>query len=338
MTPEQRLLLEPLNTDGMLDHIYKFDTARRFGLMKENQKRSFHPSRPLYNKTLLHALWRIYTENFAFNSLVGFNALGFETLLADPHTPLDRIPLNTEFCIEEWFDRPYERLNEEERGEIASIVSSQIFNEYEQLVFSDIRENIGIEVEWDVSASPGECLREKYEGLYLKMVEVTNQMQAKLGKEDGEFCVLMWEDHKYIFFSWTAGFAPTPSEGFASYLPFDYLGVINNRWRAYSGYNFPKDEMIIAYRGEESDDAGIVYRSHTPFEMEKDLVITGIPSIDKALNERGYRRGEFISIMEGINGRTDNVIRTNLCQSKVLKPNVKDYYARIKFRNWERLQ
>jgi len=235
------------------------ESLDRTRFLMENQLNSCTPDWDSYDSAIFRAIRKIYGESFLFRVLTGFELLS-------PSDPVENTPLKTE-CFMNWqnfFEKPKTELTEDEKLEVELVFAHGLELEFEKMVLEDIRGNIGVELTFDMATAPGDTLKEKYESLYLKILEVSNIISEKTGSPLEDYWLVMHREWDHIFFSRRAGFAPSPSDTFCSQLTFTYSGPLNNRWRVYCGHNTPEDEILVGCRG------GIVYGSHTPFTSKSD--------------------------------------------------------------------
>jgi hypothetical protein len=109
----------------------------------------------------------------------------------------------------------------------------------------------------------GETIKEKYESLYVKIVEVSNVIHRKTLRGGANFIVTSPEVAS-IFETATAGFAPAPSETFTSSLGIQYVGTVNNRYRIYKDPLFPTSQLLMGYKGDSYMDSGYFYCPYVP--------------------------------------------------------------------------
>jgi len=122
--------------------------------------------------------------------------------------------------------------NLDAEAELTAVLAQEINLEIDREVITDLRNNAGTVSAWDYNTALGETIKEKYESLYVKIVEVSNVIHRKTLRGGANFIVTSPEVAS-IFETATAGFAPAPSETFTSSLGIQYVGTVNNRYRIY---------------------------------------------------------------------------------------------------------
>lgn len=153
--------------------------------------------------------------------------------------------------------------NLDAEAELTAVLAQEINLEIDREVLTDLRNNAGTVSVWDFNTSLGDTIKEKYESLYVKIVEVSNVVHRKTLRGGANWLVTSPEVAS-IFETATAGFAPAPSETFTSSLGIQYVGTVNNRWRLYKDPLFPQGQILMGYRGDSYMDSGYFYCPYVP--------------------------------------------------------------------------
>jgi hypothetical protein len=153
--------------------------------------------------------------------------------------------------------------NLDAEAELTAVLAQEINLEIDREVLTDLRNNAGTVAAWDFNTALGETIKEKYESLYVKVVEVSNVIHRKTLRGGANWLVTSPEVAS-IFETATAGFAPAPSETFTSSLGIQYVGTVNNRWRLYKDPLFPSNQILMGYKGDSYMDSGYFYCPYVP--------------------------------------------------------------------------
>jgi len=153
--------------------------------------------------------------------------------------------------------------NLDAEAELTAVLAQEINLEIDREVLTDLRNNAGTVTAWDFNTALGETIKEKYESLYVKVVEVSNVVHRKTLRGGANWLVTSPEVAS-IFETATAGFAPAPSETFTSSLGIQYVGTVNNRWRLYKDPLFPSNQILMGYKGDSYMDSGYFYCPYVP--------------------------------------------------------------------------
>lgn len=148
-------------------------------------------------------------------------------------------------------------------AELTAVLAQEINLEIDREVLTDLRNNAGTIAVWDFNTALGDTVKEKYESLYIKVVEVSNVVHRKTLRGGCNWLVTSPEVAS-VFETATAGFAPAPSETFTSSLGIQYVGTINNRWRLYKDPLFPQGQILLGYKGDSYMDSGYFYCPYVP--------------------------------------------------------------------------
>jgi hypothetical protein len=153
--------------------------------------------------------------------------------------------------------------NLDAEAELTAVLAQEINLEIDREVLTDLRNNSGTVAAWDFNTALGETIKEKYESLYVKVVEISNVIHRKTLRGGANWMVTSPEVAS-IFETATAGFAPAPSETFTSSLGIQYVGTVNNRWRLYKDPLFPSNQILMGYKGDSYMDSGYFYCPYVP--------------------------------------------------------------------------
>jgi len=153
--------------------------------------------------------------------------------------------------------------NLDAEAELTSVLAQEINLEIDREVIGDLRNNAGTVTAWDFNTALGDTIKEKYESLYVKVVEVSNVIHRKTLRGGANFIVTSPEVAS-VFETATAGFAPAPSETFTSSIGIQYVGTVNNRWRLYKDPLFPTGQLLMGYKGDSYMDSGYFYCPYVP--------------------------------------------------------------------------
>jgi len=153
--------------------------------------------------------------------------------------------------------------NLDAEAELTAVLAQEINLEIDREVLTDLRNNAGTVSAWDFNTALGDTIKEKYESLYIKVVEVSNVVHRKTLRGGCNWLVTSPEVAS-IFETATAGFAPAPSETFTSSLGIQYVGSVNNRWKLYKDPLFPSGQILMGYKGDSYMDSGYFYCPYVP--------------------------------------------------------------------------
>jgi hypothetical protein len=153
--------------------------------------------------------------------------------------------------------------NLDAEAELTAVLAQEINLEIDREILTDLRNNAGTVSSWDFNTALGDTIKEKYESLYVKVVEISNVVHRKTLRGGCNWIVTSPEVAS-MFETATAGFAPAPSETFTSSLGIQYVGTVNARWRLYKDPLFPTGQMLLGYKGDSYMDSGYFYCPYVP--------------------------------------------------------------------------
>lgn len=153
--------------------------------------------------------------------------------------------------------------NIDAEAELTQILAKEINLEIDREIITDLRRNAGTVATWDFATALGDTIKEKYESLYIKVVEISNIIHRKTLRGGANWIVTSPEVAS-IFETSTAGFAPAPSNNFESSLGIQYIGTVNMRWKIYKDPLYPRGSILMGYRGDSYMDSGYFYCPYVP--------------------------------------------------------------------------
>ena len=153
--------------------------------------------------------------------------------------------------------------NLDAEAELTAVLAQEINLEIDREVLTDLRNNAGTVAAWDFNTALGDTIKEKYESLFIKIVEVSNIIHRKTLRGGANWIVTSPEVAS-IFETATAGFAPGPGDGFTTSLGVQYVGTVNARWKVYKDPLFPTNQILLGYKGDSYMDSGYFYCPYVP--------------------------------------------------------------------------
>lgn len=153
--------------------------------------------------------------------------------------------------------------NLDAEAEITAVLAQEINLEIDREILGDLRRNAGTISAWDFNTALGTNIKEKYEALYVKLVEVTNVVHRKTLRGGANWIVTSPEVAS-ILETATAGFAPTVSETFTSSAGIQYVGAVSKKWALYKDPLFPAGQLLMGYKGTSYMDSGFFFCPYVP--------------------------------------------------------------------------
>lgn len=112
---------------------------------------------------------------------------------------------------------------------------------FKRAVVERVRENAGTRAAWSWASALGDTVMEKFESIFVKLIELTNVLEAK-GAE-GELWLLTGTQMGEVL-KCSASFSgdSTPPRDALGIL---YHGMINKRWRLWIDSKAPSNQMLL---------------------------------------------------------------------------------------------
>lgn len=147
--------------------------------------------------------------------------------------------------------------------ELTSVLGQEISLETDREILGDLLNNAGTVSAWDFATAAGDTIKEKYESLFVKLVEISNVVHRKTLRGGCNWIVTSPEVAS-IFETATAGFAPAPSDGFTGGLGIQYVGSISSKWKLYKDPLFKTNQILMGYKGDSYMDSGYFFCPYVP--------------------------------------------------------------------------
>ena len=153
-------------------------------------------------------------------------------------------------------------------------LGTTISNEITREIVTDLRLNAGTVGKFDLGGLPNETIKERYEALCVKVVEVSTVIHRKTLHGGVNWIYTSPEIAGIFTAASTRCFVPP---GYVPDTDSDriyYEGTVNNRWGLYVDTLFPKNEILLGYRGDSYMDAGYYYCPYIPLVTTKPRALT----------------------------------------------------------------
>jgi len=143
-------------------------------------------------------------------------------------------------------------------AEVGLAIANQITRE----VVTDLKNNAGTyaKFSWE-EISEDKTLKERYEQLYVNMVQVSSVVHRKTLRGGANWIYTSPKISDIFLSACTRCFCPPPvydEDGIY------YEGTVNNRWKHFRDTLFPENEMLIGYRGDSFLDSGYQFCPYVP--------------------------------------------------------------------------
>lgn len=149
---------------------------------------------------------------------------------------------------------------------LTSVLAQEISLELDREIINDLVNGAGTVVNWNFATALGDTLKERYESLYVKIVETSNLIMKKTLRGQANWIVASPEVCS-IFEVATAGFAPSQATEFESALGIQYVGMVSNRWKLYKDPLFPTNKVLLGFKGDSILDGGYYFCPYIPLQM-----------------------------------------------------------------------
>lgn len=133
-------------------------------------------------------------------------------------------------------------------------LADDIRNDITREIITDLRNNVGTVAAWDANVALGKTIKERYEDLYIKIVEVSSVIHRKTLRGGANWIVAGKEISGLLQSSSSAPFHETKH--------LSYWGTMCNRWRTYFDPDLAPNEILLGYMGDSGMDSGYFYNPY----------------------------------------------------------------------------
>lgn len=198
--------------------------------------------------------------NFAFTAIgtPEVLAIGGRVNLASGEIAIEwnEVPGPNHLVVSYEYDEVQPTQKKASRPDRATFQKPTFENFFSHEELEQIRQIAGTIITWDFCTALGHTIKERYEGLYCKVNELTNVLVAKGAA--GYFWMVMSPEIASIFETAVAGFVPSctceedsnthPNLNGHSPLGLaavDYVGLVNGKWRLYKDAEFEQGQILV---------------------------------------------------------------------------------------------
>ena len=143
-------------------------------------------------------------------------------------------------------------------AEITSFLAEQVNLEIDREIIEDLRQNAGTALGWDFNSSLGSTIKEKFESLYVRSIQASNQIHKKTLRAGANWMIASPEVCA-VFETATAGFAPAASNGWETTIGIQYVGTVMTKFKVFKDPAAPTNSLLMGYRGDGNMDVGYFY-------------------------------------------------------------------------------
>lgn len=136
-------------------------------------------------------------------------------------------------------------------AEMTAVLAQEMTLHIDRQGLREVADNAATKATWNFDDALGDTIKEKYEGLYVKLVETCNTVAKNYGVLPN-WIVTSPEIASLFELSSSAAL-------FVGGICIEHIMNINNRWKLYKDPMFPPGEMLLGYKGDEPYDSGYFF-------------------------------------------------------------------------------
>lgn len=141
-----------------------------------------------------------------------------------------------------------------EKADKVSLATSVLNIDKDQL--EALMDNCNTVAAYDFASALGDTIKEKYESLYIKLIEVTNVLKLKNNNESPDIFITSPQISS-VFEAATSGVGWGGPDLF-QFEPMVYVGTINMKWRLYKCLNIQANQILLGYSVKDMQPISIM--------------------------------------------------------------------------------
>lgn len=156
--------------------------------------------------------------------------------------------------------------------EMITALAQTIANDIDRELLAAIEGKVGYTTNYDYNAITGTVsIAEKYQALYTKVLEVSNQIAVRTRRGAANWMVVNPNVLTVLQTLRSFNFAPAAS-AYVDPTNVGLAGTIDGRFKVFTDIIRSSDDVLMGYKGSTETDAGIIYMPYVPLEVSPTIL------------------------------------------------------------------
>lgn len=156
--------------------------------------------------------------------------------------------------------------------EMITALAQTIANDIDRELVNVIEAKIGYTANYDYANVSGtNSMTEKYQALYTKVLEVSNQIAVRTRRGAANWMIINPNVLTVLQTLKSFNFAPTTSS-YVDPTNIGLAGTIEGRYKVFTDIIRTSNDIIMGYKGQSETDTGIVYMPYVPLEVSPTIL------------------------------------------------------------------
>ena len=156
--------------------------------------------------------------------------------------------------------------------EMITALAQTIANDIDREILNTIESNVGYTTNYDYANVSGtNSMAEKYQALYSKILEVSNQIAVRTRRGAANWMIVNPNVLTILQTLKSFNFAPSASS-YVDPTNVGLAGTIEGRFKVFTDIIRTSDDVLLGYKGNTETDTGIVYLPYVPLEVSPTIL------------------------------------------------------------------
>jgi phage baseplate assembly protein gpV len=156
--------------------------------------------------------------------------------------------------------------------EMITALAQTIANDIDRELLQTIEGKVGYTANYDYSNVSGtNSMAEKYQALYTKILEVSNQIAVRTRRGAANWMIVNPNVLTILQTLKSFNFAPSASS-YVDPTNIGLAGTIEGRFKVFTDIIRTSDDVLMGYKGNTETDTGIVYMPYVPLEVSPTIL------------------------------------------------------------------
>lgn len=156
--------------------------------------------------------------------------------------------------------------------EMITALAQTIANDIDRELVNTIETKVGYTANYDYAAVSGtNSMAEKYQALYSKVLEVSNQVAVRTRRGAANWMIVNPNVLTILQTLKSFNFAPS-SSSYVDPTNIGMAGTIEGRFKVFTDIIRTSDDVLMGYKGASETDTGIVYMPYVPLEVSPTIL------------------------------------------------------------------
>ena len=156
--------------------------------------------------------------------------------------------------------------------EMITALAQTIANDIDRELVNTIETKVGYTANYDYAAVSGtNSMAEKYQALYSKVLEVSNQIAVRTRRGAANWMIVNPNVLTILQTLKSFNFAPS-SSSYVDPTNIGMAGTIEGRFKVFTDIIRTSDDVLMGYKGASETDTGIVYMPYVPLEVSPTIL------------------------------------------------------------------